>query len=293
MFARSILRTVLCTLALGVTACASSHTASPIPSFSTVVRLAEAHRVALRHERCLRFEDTEYRAIVSNAGTPGAATFFIKRVVRAAVARNSSARVTVTSYPASLGPIFSGTSDALSSLYHPIPLGLRRVLRQTYAIRPGQFSFLPPPARLTYAVIQREAVNPSELPRSIARGVRRAGPAAGWPRLLLSQYASLLATGPLTRAESGSVWGAIASLPQAHVCRDLPRGQVGICVSGDGTETQMLVNRRTASVGAVYDRLVGTAEPELYPGLPAHAVVGADIFVRDAPFSDPRCRASE
>jgi hypothetical protein len=286
-----VLARCVCALTLGLAGCASSGSSSSrLPPLSAVVRLAEAHPVTLRHERCLRFADTEYRAIVSNLGTPGAATFFVRKVVRAAVEANSSAQVTVTSYPASLGPLFSGASNALASLYHPVPLALRRVRRESFAISPGQFSFLPPPARLTSPLILREASDPSKLPRRIARAVRRAVQAGDVPRILLSDYASLLATGPLTPVESASLWRAAAHLPRAHVCRDLPRGQIGICVPGNGLESQMIVDRRTARVRAYYERLQGAAE--LYPGLPAHAVVEADIFVRDPAANDPRCRVS-
>src|SRR5205823_8302513 len=102
--------------------------------------------------------------------------------------------------------------------------------------------------------------------------------------LSLRQYGFLLATAPLAGGTRSALLKAMGLLPGVHSCDAVfpnhPAHDAALCVEGNPTGTEILLDRRTGVVTAVCERLGKPAS--LYPNMAVGALVDCYSFSRQA-----------
>jgi hypothetical protein len=228
----------------------------------------------------VRFTDTEYYTSVVHAGSPLGYVYFSTMIRDVEVAPSSAARVRVTTagpprfaspadrarWQAAGKPPISGPGPATGMIVFP----------------PGQYTFMPQGANLTFAQARSLPASASPLGEQVMSRLRAyAGPRPP-VELVVKDFAFLLATAPLTSGSRAAAWTAMASLQGLHRCgtgTDLAgRHGQGICATSSQYRIRVLVSAATASVLSVQERI--TRPSRLYPGLPAHTLIQSDTFTR-------------
>jgi len=225
----------------------------------------------------VRYHTIEYSTVVGNSGTPGAFTAFITVSRTIAVQTSSSASITTTDNGVLT---FTTPSDRDRWVAAGRP-ALEPVSGQTVVIPPGQFSFIPQGATLTY---QQAAALPGAVDALSTQVLAHLRPYAGPappPTLVLKLLGYLIAVAPTTAAARSAAWRVASSLPGLRLCgtgTDLSgRRGVGLCVDAGGEETEVLVSTQARSVLAVEERLL--RQSLAYPSVPAGSLIASTTFI--------------
>jgi hypothetical protein len=229
----------------------------------------------------LQYTGVELYANVVNAGSALGYTVFERRSITVTVRPDSSAQVIVT-HASPEG--FENASERMRWLTAgkpQFPSAMRAGTRLT--IRPGSFSFLPFPPRLSFRQALALSPSPGRISDIILGGQQMP---AGSDRsfYLAMQLATLLAIAPVRGAVRHAAWKALLSLAGMHGCTGghdgVGRGGHWMCLRTPAHELKILSSARKQVVLCVENLL--TAPSLLYPGVPAGSLIGSNTYVTHA-----------
>jgi len=242
-------------------------------------RIKSADNPVIQPDSVIKYQNKEYYAAISNAGTPQGFTAFATATRDVTVQPSSSARVKVVGYsPARL--VTSSERARWQAAGRP-PMPQVAVTGQAFSIPAESYSFIPQGLPLTYRQVRSLPASPRALSAEIAARLRPPAGARPPATAMMLQLGFLLATGPLSRGARNAAWSALASLPGLRLCgsgRDLA-GREGqrLCASTRTDEVDVMVDTLTGSVLAVDQRILQTSS--WFPGVPEGSLVQSDAFI--------------
>jgi hypothetical protein len=226
----------------------------------------------------LTFRDTEYYTSII-AVKPSLAYVYFTTVRRdVTVTRSSAARIKVTTVQP---PRFASSADRVhwQAAGSP-PLPVAGPEGHVIALGPGEFTFMPQGASLTYADVRSFPGSPRAVRGDVMAHLRAYAGSHPPAELVLRQFGFLLAAAPLAKGARAATWRALASIGGLHMCRPgtdlLGREGQGICAETGQDSTKILVNSETATVLEVEERILKPSR--LYPGLTAGTLIESDAF---------------
>jgi hypothetical protein len=235
---------------------------------------------SLSGEKALSFSEVAYELIITNAGSPDAFSVAQTIARRLNVEPDSSASIRQEVLKA---PRFVSRADRVHWLAsgkraYASPADRAGATTQS-GIGAGGFSFAPEGAPVTFREARNLSTSPHRLIQELmglsARG--RMEPSAATS---LRQYGFLLATAPLTPATRKALVEALGLLPGVHMCNALFPGRSphadAFCVSGNPTDSEVLLNPRTGVVDVVAERL--DRSNSLYPNMAVGSLIDSETF---------------
>lgn len=232
-------------------------------------------------EKSVSFGDVAYQLIITNAGSAEAFTADQTVTDELTVMPDSSARMReeVLRPPRLISRIdqrhwqaagrrpFTSPSDRAGTAF-------RRKLPA------GAWSFTPQGRLMTFQRVRELPTARSTMTKELGRLLGAAGRAAPPASLSLRQYGFILATAPLTRGARKALLEALGALRGIHMCDALfpggsPEGDA-LCVNGNPTSTEILLDPDTGVVTVVCERL---DKPTLfYPNMRVGSLVDSNSF---------------
>jgi hypothetical protein len=226
-----------------------------------------------------RYRTIEYSAEITNVGTPGSYTAFVRIKRTVTIRPSSAARITTF---ADGPPAFTTPTDrarwqaAGSPSLAPAPAG-----GSVLSLPAGQFSFIPQGTTLTYRQATSLPSTPQALSAQLLSHLRAfAGPHPP-ANLELEQLGYLIAVAPLTAAARAAAWRVLAALPGLHLCGSgtgpVHRPSLGLCAESRGDQTEVLVSTHTGTVLTVEDRLLRPSP--MYPMVFGGSLISSVTFL--------------